>query len=215
MSALRKQKVSTQIRLSMLVKKRRARCLLANGESVLSSAVQAQVPDFSEIKRLLEWGADPNAKDESGLKLTPLHHAAKRGHRKIIELLLPRADLSVVDQNGYTPLMTAISWGQPRAAILLMRRCRNLNQKDGVGRSVMVIAIHAPDSNLALSLFKRSEFLRGHDWSAVKTFAEDNGKGGVLAKMESVIFRLAVCARPKPKKTMVLAASKTRGPLRM
>ena len=53
-------------------------------------------------RRLLDLGADVACKDRSGA--TPLHWAAYRGHRAIVEELLRReANACAVDDRGWTP----------------------------------------------------------------------------------------------------------------
>lgn len=58
--------------------------------------------DIDTIKKLLEEGADPNAKDFQGN--TPLHLAKKYGDKKIFQLLLSKgADPSIKNKSGKIP----------------------------------------------------------------------------------------------------------------
>jgi ankyrin repeat protein len=45
----------------------------------------AEAGDIERVQTLTARGVDVNAKDRS--TLTPLHYAARRGHKEIIELL--------------------------------------------------------------------------------------------------------------------------------
>jgi ankyrin repeat/SOCS box protein 16 len=55
------------------------------------------------VKDLLDAGADPNATGED--EQTPLHHAAGRASREIVQLLLQHgASLTPVDIYGATPV---------------------------------------------------------------------------------------------------------------
>ena len=58
------------------------------------------------VERLIDLGADVNAKESSGR--TPLHHAANNGHIDVIvELVRSGADIESKDAGGMTPLMWA------------------------------------------------------------------------------------------------------------
>jgi hypothetical protein len=80
--------------------------------------------NIEAVKQHLDAGADVNAKGKYGR--TPLHYAATRGLKKIIELLIARgADVNtkieVGDYKGQTPLDGAIQWDRTETAALLRK----------------------------------------------------------------------------------------------
>ena len=80
--------------------------------------------NIEAVKQHLDAGADVNAKGRYGR--APLHYAATRGLKKIIELLIARgADVNtkieVGDCKGQTPLDGAIQWNHPETADLLRK----------------------------------------------------------------------------------------------
>lgn len=74
------------------------------GETPLYCA--ARKGNAYEVRRLLEKGADPNARNHKGL--TPLHEAAYWGEAEIVRLLLKyKADPKADNGRGWTPLHSA------------------------------------------------------------------------------------------------------------
>ena len=104
-------------------------------EAALPEPTTAKAPDIpireavktgniEAVKQHLDAGADVNAKGKYGR--TPLHYAAPRGLKKIIDLLIARgADVNtkieVGDYKGQTPLDGAIQWNHPETAGLLRK----------------------------------------------------------------------------------------------
>ena len=83
-----------------------------------------KIGNIEAVKQHLDAGAEVNAKGRYGR--TPLHYAATRGLKKIIELLIARgADVNtkieVGDYKGQTPLDGAIQWNHTGTAALLRK----------------------------------------------------------------------------------------------
>ena len=72
------------------------------------------------IKQHLAAGTDVNARDSIGE--TPLHYAARWGHKGIAELLIANgADVNAKDRDGDTPLDNAVYGDHPETAALLRK----------------------------------------------------------------------------------------------
>ena len=93
--------------------------------------------NIEAVKQHLDAGADVNAKGKYGR--APLHYAASRGLKKIIELLIARgADVNtkieVGDYIGQTPLDGAIQWDRTESAELLRKHgCKTAEELKAAG----------------------------------------------------------------------------------
>ena len=86
----------------------------------------ARTDDAKTVQKLINEGADVNAKDEQGW--SALMHAADQGHQAILELLLAQgADVNVKDQFGRTALSRAAVAGHPTTVQLLERAGASLD----------------------------------------------------------------------------------------
>jgi len=73
---------------------------------------------FKDVSMLLDRGASVAATD--GFTWTPLHHAAWKGHKDVVELLLDRgASVAAMDRNGLTPLHHA-AWKEHKDVFELL-----------------------------------------------------------------------------------------------
>jgi len=104
-----------------------------------SAAIHGKV---DVVQALLEAGAEPNAKN-SKTGLTALHEAAAYGHLEVIEALIDaRADINQTDNDGNTPLHTAVS--------LTLPWCQTPEELEAEIEEVVKLLTEQPQINLNL-----------------------------------------------------------------
>jgi len=95
--------------------------------------------DLEEVKRLLEKGADVNAKDKDGW--TPFSRAANDGHKEVAELLIAKgADMNTKDNWGETPLYQAVENGHKEVVELSIAKGADVNAKCDDGATLLHMA---------------------------------------------------------------------------
>jgi len=120
--------------------------------------------DVARVKKLLEKGADLNARDVSGW--TPLHEAALNGRFGIAELLIKHgADLNARDKDGNTPLHIAALNNYADVTELLIKHGADLNAKNGDGSTPLHIAAHHGHVGIVVLLIKHGADLNARDVS--------------------------------------------------
>ena len=109
--------------------------------------------DYSDLaghmEFLLQRGADPEARDESGM--TALHYAAFHGVEQVAVLLEHGAGVHARNDTGATPLHCAAWCYHPylRAAELLVQHGADVNARDNEGRTPLTIAREGDLTELA------------------------------------------------------------------
>jgi len=92
------------------------------------------------VKLILEHGGNVAAAPHV-LVFTPLHLAARRGHKEVAELLLTRgAPLEAKDVEGRTPLALAAAHGQSGVLEALLARGAAIEAADRGGRTPLLLA---------------------------------------------------------------------------
>ena len=93
---------------------------------------------------------NPEIKDHYGK--IPLYYAAVQDEQKIIELFLG-GDINTIQQDGKTPLMRAVSEGNPSLAKLIIDlENTNINIQNNEGNTALHIAIKSKQEQCALLL---------------------------------------------------------------
>lgn len=99
----------------------------------------AQDGDPSRVRKLLNDGADINAKDQR--TLTSLMYATVNNHKDIVQVLLDRgADVNVRNDLGETALTLAAREGHSEIAQALLHKGANVNVRDNDGLAPVVYA---------------------------------------------------------------------------
>jgi hypothetical protein len=86
--------------------------------------------NIEAVTQHLAAGADVNAKDDNW-GATPLHFAARNGHKNVAELLVVKgAAMNTKDDDGRTPLHMVADIGHNGIAELLIAKGADVNAKD-------------------------------------------------------------------------------------
>ena len=138
----------------------------------------AKTGDLAGVQAELDKGVDVDEDDDSSPAMTPLHWAARVGHKEVAELLIATsADVNAIDQLGrtgwaawhVTPLHEAAYHGHKEIAELLITAGADANAKGGrSGWTPLKIAIMTKDKETA-------DLLRKHGGKTAKEL-EAEGK---------------------------------------
>lgn len=111
------------------------------GETALTKLMNEQNKEVfhTKLKKLLDWGADINAVNSSGL--TPLSLAVNFKNREFAEILIQeRASLESVNKEGMTPLLSSCKSGDSETYQMLVKAGANLKAADNDGMTALMIA---------------------------------------------------------------------------
>ena len=105
--------------------------------------------DFDATRKLIEQGADIEAKDP-GTGASVLHYAVMRGSPEILQLLLTKnVDVNSRTRNGTTPLHTAVLYNRYEVAELLLNKGADVDAKSSSGATPLAIATTARNRSMA------------------------------------------------------------------
>ncbi len=116
-----------------------------SGKDLIAAATRG---DRGAVQRLLDKGADVNAKDGKGQ--TALYFAALSGHKEVAELLIVnKADINAGANDGVTPLQIAVAAGHREVAELLIAKGADVNAKARSGFTALSFAASLGRKELA------------------------------------------------------------------
>src|SRR5207247_6422498 len=101
----------------------------------------ARKGDLEKVRALLEVNPELlRAQDKDGF--SPLHLAAWKGHKEVVELLLGRkAEVNLKSKDGGAPLHWAAEGGSAEVVKMLLAHKAEINAKDDDGDTPLHVAV--------------------------------------------------------------------------
>jgi ankyrin repeat protein len=113
------------------------------------------------VKLLLSNGADPNARDENGTKLTPLHLAAHEGFEEISTMLVKNgADIEARTKSWRTPLHLAAKHAREGVARMLIQQGADVNAREKDGKTPLHFVVQNWHEGIARLLMENGAYIR-------------------------------------------------------
>ncbi|XP_069813010.1 protein phosphatase 1 regulatory subunit 16A isoform X2 [Dendropsophus ebraccatus] len=174
-------------------------------EKIEEARAATEMRMVSDIRHLLESGAEVNAQDPSGTSL--LHIAAANGYLAAAELLLDnKASLSARDSDGWEPLHAAACWGQIHLVELLVAHGADLNSKSFLDETPLDVCGDEEVRAKILELKNKHDAIRKSQdkhKSALQRRTSSAGSRGKVVRRVSVTERTNLYRREHQKEAMV------------
>ncbi|MDH5680971.1 MAG: ankyrin repeat domain-containing protein, partial [Spirochaetota bacterium] len=136
---------------------------------------------LQEVKRLIQKGADVNARDSH--KDTALHSAAQGGKLEVVKYLLKKgADVNAKNNNGTTPLHFAAEYGHKNVVKWLLTSGADANAKNTGPETPLFLAVkkgHKDIARILLSKGAKIEEKMAYGGTALHLAAADNNHNAV------------------------------------
>lgn len=159
-----------------------------NGRTALHYAIEQR--DTAAVKYLVEHNADVDARQSHGLRNPPLIEALRRGHRVIVNTLLDaKADIEIMDEDGWRPLHFAARYGYTElASRLLDLRCERQAQTH-LGETPFFLAISYGRPHI-IQLFMKHDMIVSNvetlEGATCAHVAADQGRLDILQELVKI-----------------------------
>jgi ankyrin repeat protein len=134
----------------------------------------------NRVKKLLEEGADPNAKDAKGE--TALMKAAALGHVTVIKILFASAkalvEVDEMDEDSQTAFMKAAQNGHNDVLQVLMAKMADVNAKDSQGETALMhAAVRGHSDTVRYLLYTAKADVNAKNTKGVTALMKAAGRG--------------------------------------
>ncbi len=147
---------------------------------------------LGKIKRLLDSGAEVNARDEKGrtplMLINTLTGKLEKHASEICELLLEKgADVNAKDRYGMTELIWASVYGHTYNCVLLLEGGADVNAKSDSGMTSLMWAARNGHTGTCEFLLKKGAYISPMDMNGMTAldWAKKNGHEGTAALLGS------------------------------
>ena len=133
-----------------------------NGGGFTALALASLNGHVASVSALLNGSANPNI--VSLYKTTPLTYAVWKGHREVIEALIPKSNVDFTNEKGESVLHHSSREGQQDIVQLLLKAGASLNIKNMIGETALALSKQKNHGFIASMITKEGYWRARKNW---------------------------------------------------